>query len=81
MGLRGFNPTSGPDIIPRLYDASLNGMAQLGMNINGVEEVDGVWCTQSWWCRGMMAGIAQAWLDGRPVLDRFSTQGRLGKRQ
>ena len=27
-----FNPTPGPDIIPRLHDAKVNGMAQLGMN-------------------------------------------------
>ncbi|EKT4504162.1 hypothetical protein QEM14_001791 [Pseudomonas putida] len=46
-----FNPTPGPDIIPRLYDAKVNGMAQLGININGVEEVDGVLYAQSWWCR------------------------------
>jgi len=26
-------------------------MAQLGMNINGVEEVDGALYAQSWWCR------------------------------
>ncbi|WP_448196680.1 hypothetical protein [Pseudomonas putida] len=46
-----FNPTPGPDIIPRLLDAKVNGMAQLGMNINGVEEIDGVMYAQSWWCR------------------------------
>lgn len=46
-----FNPTPGPDIIPRLLDAKVNGMAQLGMNINGVEEIDGVIYAQSWWCR------------------------------
>lgn len=46
-----FNPTSGPDIIPRLHDAKVNGMAQLGININGVEDIDGVLYAQSWWCR------------------------------
>ncbi len=46
-----FNPSPGPDIIPRLLDADVNGMAQLGMNITGVEEVDGVLYAQSWWCR------------------------------
>lgn len=46
-----FNPTPGPDIIPRLHDAKVNGMAQLGMNINGIEEIDGVMYAQSWWCR------------------------------
>lgn len=42
-----FNPTPGPDIIPRLHDAKVNGMAQLGMNINGVEEADGALYAQS----------------------------------
>ena len=46
-----FNPTPGPDVIPRLQDACVNGMAQGGMNITGVEEVDGVLYAQSWWCR------------------------------
>lgn len=46
-----FNPTPGPDIIPRLHDVKVNGMAQLGMNISGLEEVDGVLYAQSWWCR------------------------------
>ncbi|EKT4495439.1 hypothetical protein QEM27_003188 [Pseudomonas putida] len=48
-----FNPSPGPDIIPRLHDAKLNGMAQLGININGVEEIDGVLYAQSWWCRAV----------------------------
>lgn len=46
-----FNPSPGPDVIPRLHDAKVNGMAQLGININGVEEIDGVLYAQSWWCR------------------------------
>lgn len=46
-----FNSVPGPDIIPRLHDAKVNGMAQLGININGVEEIDGVLYAQSWWCR------------------------------
>lgn len=46
-----FSPTPDPDIIPRLHDAKVNGMAQLGMNINGVEDIDGVLYAQSWWCR------------------------------
>lgn len=46
-----FSPSPGADIIPRLYDASVNGMAQGGMNITGVEEIDGVFYAQSWWCR------------------------------
>ncbi|MGJ3439361.1 hypothetical protein AAZU54_05105 [Pseudomonas sp. Je.1.5.c] len=46
-----FNPTSGPDVIPRLHDAKVNGMAQLGMNINGIEEIGGVVYAQSWWCK------------------------------
>lgn len=46
-----FNPTPSGDIIPRLHDACVNGMAQMGMNITGFEEVDGVLYSQSWWCR------------------------------
>ncbi|SEI17312.1 hypothetical protein [Pseudomonas asplenii] len=46
-----FNPGPGEDIIPRLHDACVNGMAQRGMNITGFEEVDGVMYAQSWWCR------------------------------
>ena len=33
------------------HDSDLTGMAQGGMNITGVEEVDGVLYAQSWWCR------------------------------
>lgn len=46
-----FNPIPGPDIITRLHDAKVNGMALLGMTINGVEDIDGVLYAQSWWCR------------------------------
>ncbi|WP_312151959.1 hypothetical protein [Pseudomonas sp.] len=46
-----FNSAPGPDIIPRLHDAKVNGMAQLGININGLEDIDGVLYAQSWWCR------------------------------
>lgn len=46
-----FNPTPGHDVILRLRDAKVNGMAQLGININGIEEIDGALYAQSWWCR------------------------------
>ncbi|MDZ5601754.1 hypothetical protein SJI00_03035 [Pseudomonas sp. RP23018S] len=46
-----FNPTPGPDLIPRLHDARIRNMAQLGLSISGVEEVDGALYAQSWWCR------------------------------
>ncbi|HKS12940.1 MAG TPA: hypothetical protein VJS90_07845 [Pseudomonas sp.] len=46
-----FSSTPGAVVIPRLLDAHVNGMAQRGMNINGVEEVDGALFAQSWWCR------------------------------
>ncbi|MNN29899.1 hypothetical protein D3C81_1435210 [compost metagenome] len=46
-----FNPTPGPDIIPRLLDAKITTMAQGGISITGVEEIDGVLYAQSWWCR------------------------------
>jgi len=29
----------------------VNGIAQLGRNINGVEDIDGVLYAQSWWYR------------------------------
>lgn len=48
-----FNPAPSGDIIPRLHDACVNGMAQLGMNITGVEEIDGALYAQSWWCRAV----------------------------
>jgi len=44
----GVHPTPGPDIIPRLHDTKVDGMAQLGVNINGVEDIDGVLYAQSW---------------------------------
>ncbi|MCL8301409.1 hypothetical protein [Pseudomonas mosselii] len=47
------NRSPGPDIIPPLLDAKVTGMATLGMNITGVEEVDGVLYAQSWWCRAV----------------------------
>lgn len=46
-----FNPAPSADIIPRLLDAKVNGMGSLGLNITGVEDVDGVLYAQSWWCR------------------------------
>lgn len=46
-----FKTGPGPDIIPRLHDARVTGMAQNGMNITGVESIDGVLYSQSWWCR------------------------------
>ncbi len=46
-----FNCTPGPDVIPPLLDAKVTGMATLGMNITGVEDMDGVLYAQSWWCK------------------------------
>lgn len=43
--------TSTNEVIPPLLDAKVNGVAQLGMNICGIEEVDGALYAQSWWCR------------------------------
>jgi hypothetical protein len=37
--------------LPDLLDAKITGMAQNGINITGIEEVDGVYYFQSWWCR------------------------------
>jgi len=47
----GVQPDARAGHHPRLHDAKVNGMAQLGMNINGVEDIDGVLYAQSWWCR------------------------------
>jgi hypothetical protein len=41
----------GPDILPRLLDAKVTGLGTTGLNITGVEEVDGAFYFQSWWCR------------------------------
>lgn len=49
-----FNSTPRPDVIPRPHDACVTGMAQLGMNITGLEEVDGMLYVQSWVVRGRM---------------------------
>ncbi len=46
-----FNHGPGPDLLPRLMDAQVTGMSHNGMNISGVEEIDGVLYAQSWWCR------------------------------
>lgn len=46
-----FNTAPGPNALPSLLDASVTNMATLGMNISGIEEVDGVFYFQSWWCR------------------------------
>ncbi|MNJ24531.1 MULTISPECIES: hypothetical protein [Pseudomonas] len=45
--------SSGPasDAFPRLLDVKITGMAQVGMNLTGIEEVDGAFYAQSWWCR------------------------------
>jgi hypothetical protein len=40
-----------PDPLPPLLDVRVTGMAQNGMNLNGVEEVDGVLYAQSWLCK------------------------------
>jgi hypothetical protein len=42
---------AGPDILPRLLDAKVTGLGTTGLNITGVEEVDGAFYFQSWWCR------------------------------
>lgn len=46
-----FSASPGTEVIPRLFDVKITGMAQGGMNITGVEEVDGALYAQSWWCR------------------------------
>ncbi|MCY1454017.1 hypothetical protein D9M71_710490 [compost metagenome] len=46
-----FGSGPGPDVFPRLLDVKITGMAQVGMNLSGIEEVDGAFYAQSWWCR------------------------------
>lgn len=46
-----FSSGPGPDALPRLLDVKITGMAQGGMNLSGIEEVDGAFYAQSWWCR------------------------------
>ena len=46
-----FSPAPGEDIIPRLLDVRVTGMAQNGMSLTGLENVDGAIYAQSWWCR------------------------------
>lgn len=46
-----FNSGSGPDILPQLHDVKITGMAQGGMNLNGIEQIGDVFYAQSWWCR------------------------------
>ncbi|AIL61190.1 hypothetical protein PSAKL28_19690 [Pseudomonas alkylphenolica] len=46
-----FSSGPGADVIPRLLDVKITGMAQVGMNLTGIEEVDGAYYAQSWWCR------------------------------
>lgn len=40
-----------PDILPRLLDVRITGMAQTGMNLTGVEQIGDTFYSQSWWCR------------------------------
>jgi len=42
---------TGPEILPILLDAKVTGFGTTGLNITGVEEVDGAFYFQSWWCR------------------------------
>ncbi len=46
-----FKSDPAPDVSPWLLDAKINGMAKLGLNISGLEEVEGALYAQSWWCR------------------------------
>ncbi|UQI33110.1 hypothetical protein M3M50_10920 [Pseudomonas bijieensis] len=46
-----FNSGPGPDILPRLHDVKITGMAHNGMNLTGVEKIGDAFYSQSWWCR------------------------------
>lgn len=40
-----------PDVLPRLLDVRITGMASGGMNLTGVEQIGDAFYWQSWWCR------------------------------
>nr|WP_256261517.1 hypothetical protein [Pseudomonas gingeri] len=40
-----------PELLPRLIDATLSGMATNGFVLSDIEYVDGCAYAQSWWCR------------------------------
>lgn len=42
---------SAPDILPPLLDVRITGMATLGMNLTGVEQIGDAFYSQSWWCQ------------------------------
>src|ERR1700712_4817174 len=46
-----FSYAPGENILPRLIDVRITGMATGGMNLTGVELIDDALYAQSWWCR------------------------------
>ncbi|OQR30240.1 hypothetical protein BWR59_16905 [Pseudomonas sp. Bc-h] len=46
-----FSSAPGENILPRLLDVRITGMATGGMNLTGVEMIDDALYAQSWWCR------------------------------
>jgi len=60
--MREYHPPV-PDIIPRLHDAKVNGMAKLGININGWKKSTAC-CMRSFGGAGQNDGRDTAGLDG-----------------
>jgi hypothetical protein len=46
-----FSSAPGENILARLLDVRITGMATGGMNLTGVEMIDDALYAQSWWCR------------------------------
>lgn len=50
-----------PDKLPPLYDAQIEGMAQLAFTVSGFELVDGVLYRQEWHCRELRDKYEVPW--------------------
>lgn len=59
-----------PDLLPRLYDVQLEGMATLGLMLVGVEVIDGQQYQQAWHCQPLDGTYIIPWTAGpRSTLD------------
>lgn len=66
------NTSPGQDILPRLYDVRLTGMATLAFTIEGVEFIDGQMYHQVWHCKVRENMIQVPWtMCSRSTLDEL----------
>lgn len=66
------NPSPGPDILPRLYDVRIAGLATLALVIEGVEFIDGQMYQQAWHCKVSDYKVQVPWtLCSRSTLDEL----------